>query len=393
MGESVLGARNLVPLEVDALVERARGATGLDDFGDFDGDFRARLENLVGAIEETAELNVVGRLMTRQEIQRALVARLLLTRQRAIEPAIARERIEAPIVIAGPARSGTSILHELLWLDPNARCPLAYESLFPVPPAALAGAEEQRRVAECEQELWSDVQPEFATIHELAAHLPMECIALQQPSFGGFHWAMVANIPGFALDFPAAMTFHRAALQALQYGQPKRTWVLKTPVYLMMLDLLFATYPDAQVVVTHRDPAKTTPSGLSTLATVRWLRSDAVDLEKMDGYGAGFLLLALLERVKGGTLPGPCYDVLFADLMRDPVGSVERLYGEMGRPFLSEHADAIRSYLANKPKDKHGAHRYAPEDWGIDPARVREQLAPYIEHYGVPIEGGGGKAS
>ena len=386
MGESVLGARHLVPLDAETMVERARAATGLDDFGDWDGDWRARLENLVGALEETGELNVVGRILTRQEIQRALVARLLLAQRRALAPDVAQERIEAPIVIAGPARSGTSILHELLWLDPNARCPLAYEALYPVAPDAFGSAEEQRRIAECEQELWADVQPEFATIHELAAHLPLECIALQQPSFGGFHWAMIADIPGFALDFPAAMAFHRAALQALQHGAPKRTWVLKTPVYLMMLDLLFETYPDAQVVVTHRDPAKTAPSGLSTLATVRWLRSDAVDLEKMDGYGSGLLLLALLARVQGGTLPGPCYDVLFSDLMRDPVAAIERLYDAMGRPFVPEHADAIRSYLASKPKGKHGAHRYSAEEWGVDPARVREQLAPYIEHYGIPIE-------
>ena len=63
--------------------------------------------------------------------------------------------------------------------------------------------------------------------------------------------------------------------------------MLKTPVYLMMLDLLFASYPDASVVMTHRDPVKTMTSGLSTIAAVRWLRSDHVELEKLNGYGSG----------------------------------------------------------------------------------------------------------
>ena len=173
MGDSVLGAHHLVSLEPGGLIEQARVATGLSDFGDFDGDWRGRLERLVEEIERTAQLHVVGRLMTREEILRGLITRLLLTQRHREQPAIAREPIEAPIVIAGPARSGTTILHELLWLDPDARSPLGYEALHPAPHRSLAG-ERRAQVAECEQELWSDVQPEFAAIHELASRLPMD---------------------------------------------------------------------------------------------------------------------------------------------------------------------------------------------------------------------------
>jgi hypothetical protein len=385
MGESVLGAHHLVSLEPEPLIERAQAATGLSDFGDFDGDWRGRLERLVAEIERTGNLHLVGRLMTRQEILRGLISRLLLTQRHRAIPAIAREEIAAPIVIAGPARSGTTILHELLALDPDGRGPRGYEALQPAPPTSLGG-DAHRRIAECEQELWSDVQPEFAAIHELAAHLPMECIAIRQPSFGGFHWPMIADIPGFTPDFPAAMNYHRAVLQSLQHGAPPRTWVLKTPVYLMMLDLLYATYPDAAVIMTHRDPIKTLPSGLSTLATVRWLRSDHVELEKMDGAGSGLLLFALMQRDQAGTLPGRLVHVQFAELMRDPVGAIERMYGEIGRPFSPEHAEKIRDYLAHKPKGKFGAHKYTAEDWGLDSARIRREMAPYVEYYRVPRE-------
>jgi hypothetical protein len=103
--------------------------------------------------------------MTRRRPARPDLTPTRLPAPRAL-PAIAREEIDAPIVIAGPARSGTTILHELLWLDPDARSPLGYEALQPAPPDSFAG-ELHRQVAECEQELWSDVQPEFAAIHEL----------------------------------------------------------------------------------------------------------------------------------------------------------------------------------------------------------------------------------
>jgi hypothetical protein len=389
MGDAVGGAHRLVSLEIDPLVAAARDATGLEDFGDLDGDWRRRLETLVEEVERSAHLHVVGRLMTRQEILRCLESRLLLTAARRATPAIARESIERPIVIAGPARSGTSILQELLDLDPLARSPLAYEALHPAPLPGLEG-DRRRAASECEQELWADVQSEFTAIHELAAHLPMECIALQQPSFGGYYWPMALDVPGFAPDFPAAMAWHRAVLQHLQHtvpsDAPARTWVLKTPVYLMMLDLLFATYPDAQVLVTHRDPVKTMPSAFSTLATVRWLRSDRVELDDLTRSGSALLLLALLERKRSGTLPGRVVDVLFADLMRDPAGTVEATYDAIGRPFSPGHADAIRDYVARKPKGKFGPHRYTPEEWGFDPTRIREQTRPYMEAYGIPEE-------
>ena len=385
MGDSVGGAQHVVPLDAADLIEKACDATKLDDFGDVDGDWRTRLDGLIAALEATGRLHTLGRLLTRQEILRCLVSRLRLTRRLRELPAIRDEKISAPIVVAGPARSGTSILHELLALDPSLRSPLAYESLQPAPGPELAG-DRHREVAECEQELWADVQPEFARVHELAAHLPMECIALRQPSFAGFHWSMIADIPGFASDFPAAMAYHRAALQSLQHQAAERTWVLKTPVYLMMLDLVFATYPDAAVVITHRDPVKTLPSGFSTLATVRWLRSNHVDLSGTDGTGAGLLLLALLQREQAGTLPGPVHHIRFADLMSQPAAALERLYDGIGRPFTGAHADAIHAYLAQKPKGKFGAHRYAPEDWDMNAEEIRATMQPYMDAYDVPRE-------
>ena len=72
--------------------------------------------------------------------------------------------------------------------------------------------------------------------------------------------------------------------------------------------------------------------------------------------------------------------------MADPVAAVEKLYGRMSRPFLGAHADAIRRYVAAKPRAKFGTHRYSPEEWGFDPTRLREKMRPYTDHYGVALE-------
>ncbi|MCP5070946.1 MAG: sulfotransferase, partial [bacterium] len=156
--------------------------------------------------------------------------------------------------------------------------------------------------------------------------------------------------------------------------------------YLVFIDLLFATYPDAWVMHTHRDPLKTEPSSLSTLATVRWERSDAVALPEADGPGLGDMMIVLANRRAAGELPDRIVDSHFTDLMADPAAAVEELYGGMDRPFLGEHADAIRRYIAEKPKDKFGKHKYSAEEWGFDPAKLREKMLPYTDHYGVTLE-------
>ena len=71
MGDSVGGAEHLIPLDPNELVSLAQNITGLSDFGDFDGDWRSRLDSMVTAIENESNLSVVGRLMTRQEILRS----------------------------------------------------------------------------------------------------------------------------------------------------------------------------------------------------------------------------------------------------------------------------------------------------------------------------------
>jgi hypothetical protein len=182
------------------------------------------------------------------------------------------------------------------------------------------------------------------------------------------------------------MEYHRAFLQTLQYGGLPTNWVLKTPMYLAFVDLVFLTYPDAWVIHTHRDPLKTVPSGASTLATVRWERSETAELPDATAAGMGALLLNLMERRKKGEVSERIVDSHFKELMADPAAAVEKLYAQMGRPFLGEHADAIRQYIADKPKGKFGKHKYSPEQWGFDAKEIRETTRPYTDYYQIELE-------
>ena len=64
-------------------------------------------------------------------------------------PAIAGERIVAPVFIIGFPRTGTTILHDILAQDPDSRAPLTWETMFPSPPPDAATFETDPRIARC----------------------------------------------------------------------------------------------------------------------------------------------------------------------------------------------------------------------------------------------------
>lgn len=389
MAQACGGTRGVVPLDAAELIDLAVGTTGLDDFGDFgDGDWRGRFEALVGAVN-ASPLHVVGRLMTREEMLRSLRTRLLMAGRWRETPAIAGEVIRAPLVVTGPARSGTTITFELLSLDPELRAPRAADVLHPALPATVTDAE-RLRMTECEQELWADVQPEFAAIHELRSDLPVECVTINAPSFAGSHWPMILQQLGDWLPDPVAdFAWHRSVLQTLQHGCPKRRWLLKTPGYLLMLDQLAAAYPDAELILTHRDPARTMPSTVSTTAMVQWIRTEEVDLDMLSAMIGSVFSSALAEvarRKSDGSLPLACGDVRFTDLVRDPVTAVDRAYAQLGRGVGLEHAAAMRAYVKEKPQGKFGRHSYTAAEWGFDVSTLRRELGGYLTTFDVALE-------
>ena len=135
MAGSVGGhARDLVPLDAGDLLDTAVAALGGRPDGDLgDPRWQERFEALVAAVD-AAGMHVVGRLMTKQELLAGSAGGPGCCSTAAIDaaPEITRRPVTAPVIITGPARSGTSILFELLALDPDLRAPTAAEALHPV---------------------------------------------------------------------------------------------------------------------------------------------------------------------------------------------------------------------------------------------------------------------
>jgi hypothetical protein len=393
-GDTTGDPAHMVGLDADDLLATARHATGLDDLGEAEWPgYEATFRKLVASIDTESQLHLVGRVMTRGEMLRMLETWLRLQQTWRQTPALASEPIEAPLFVVGSPRTGTTILLELLALDHNLRAPLAWEALHPL---ALDGDPERRReLSECEQELWSDVHPEFMTMHELASDLPCECVHFLAYDFAGPHWSMLYDTPSFTgwqlerIEPLLARVYrlHRRMLQTFQHGDEPRRWLLKSPGHLQTLAQVFAEYPDARVIHTHRDPRRFIASLVSLLAVLRFTRSDQVDIAAlgplMELTYQMFLEQVIDQRTSGAIPDDRIVDSHFLDLMADPVAALARLYERLELPWPAHHDRTVREYLASKPKGKHGAHQYTFADVGLDEGSVRRSFARYVEHYGI----------
>jgi hypothetical protein len=385
-----------IRLDADELLDAAARRTGLSDFG---GEaFLEPYRIFVTALREEAQLHPIGRMLARGDVLNWLENRLGLTEARKRMPEIARERVGAPLFITGLPRTGTSILHELLAQDPAHRAPLHWEVRSPCPPpeAASFGTDPRIARAEAQVQLWSHVVPEYPTMHELGAQLPVECIQITAHEFRSDELMGRHHVPSYAAwlaraDLAPAFAFHRGFLQHLQVRCRRERWVLKAPSHLGVLRELLAEYPDARIVVTHRDPLKVLPSVASILYSTAWVRSDAVDARAVLGWFTPETCSALLDRMSAlrdaGSLPArQVCDVRHADLLARPIETVAALYDHFGLPFGAEAEARMRGLLAAKPRDARGAHRYAFENTGRDARRERERFRAYQERYGVASE-------
>src|SRR6185437_16095045 len=165
-------------------------------------------------------------------------------------------------------------------------------------------------------------------------------------------------------------------------------WVAKAPSHLSALPKVFATYPDARVVITHRDPLRVIGSLSDLMATLHYMHSDHVDHAVLVEFMAMGLELQMDEVTKerdAGAIPeDQISDVVYRDLVADPLGTIERLYAAWDLPVSSEYRAALEAYLAARHRGRSGGHDYSFADTGLDLATHRAQVAPYQERFGVP---------
>ena len=390
---AALAAAGGPPLEPDALREAAVAQTGLDDFGG--PSFDEPLEALCTSLREEAGLSPAGAAMAGGQLVGHLRTKLLTADLLKRHPEIRSVPIERPIVIAGLPRSGTTHLHNLLSADPALRSLPYWESLEPVPvpgdPPGEAGIAARRERTRVGLEFTNAAMPHFKAMHEMTADHTHEEIQLLAPIFSTALFESQWRVPGYgewyaASDQRPAYAYLRQMLQVLQWLRGGTRWVLKSPSHLEQFGPLMEAFPDATVVLTHRDPVTVTAS-FATMVSYSARTSVAhPDPVAIGAYWAPrteqFLMAAVRDR---HLLPAQrSTDVLFRDFMADEWAVVERIYSLADQPLTADTRAALQRYLDTHPRGRHGTVRYDLQTVGLDLAERRAALRPYSEHFGVP---------
>jgi hypothetical protein len=393
---AMAGMAALARLEAEALLAAARAETGLDDVGD--EGFVERLRILTHALSTEAGLSEVGRVMAHGQLLQLVKNRLKVEALVARHPEILRVDVRAPIVIVGLPRTGTTHLHNLMAADPALRSLPYWESLEPVllDEELPAPGEPDPRRARCDQALWfvNESLPYFVRMHEMTTDHVHEEIQLLAVDLSTMLFETMALMPSWrdayrARDQTPSYDYLRRILQAMQWQRGGTRWVLKSPQHLEQLGPLLATFPDAVVVFTHRDPASVVASYVTMGAyTARMNTAPPIDLPAIGRYWRDRIVDLFRACVRDRDLASPARstDVRFDEFMADDLATVRRIYALADEPVTAEAEAAWASFMATHPRGVHGTVEYDLAQFGLDADEIRRACGFYIERFGIRLE-------
>jgi hypothetical protein len=242
-------------------------------------------------------------------------------------------------------------------------------------------------------QMLEQINPQVAVVHHEEPDGPTECISVMSQDFKSLSWEAIANVPSYGewllqVDQLSAYRYHRAVLQVLQSAGVRGRWTLKSPHHAIALEPLTSVYPDAQLVLLHRDPVVLCASVCSLISTLSRTFSDADHVAYIARHWTAMLdeSVRRIEAFRSAHPEHPIVDVHYADLVRDPVATVQSVYRQLGSELDPVAAERIGTYAAEHPKGAFGRHGYDLATYGLDADELAERFSGYIERYGVERE-------
>jgi hypothetical protein len=382
-------------LNASDMLERAQAGTGLSDYGDatLPGRFATAVDLL-----NSIGMDTDGCARAEEVCHWLLTSRLEFFEDRKRYP-VSDEVIERPMFVTGEPRSGTTLMHALMSVDPDARALRFWEVMYPSPPPGIAGDDDPRRArADADWHEINAKMPKWLHSHPyndmLGDGLPEDertwafDFRVMTPT-AWWRVPMQTVVGGLPTDDAAQYRVHRAMLQQLQYGRPPKQWVLKG-FHGFRLQEFFNTYPDASLLWLHRDPVQVAASRTMMMADILEGIVGPVDLQ-----AAAKMHLELTRASIANTMSNPLTEdprilhVRYTDFVAEPVATVGRYYDFCGRTLSAEAQTAMHTYLKNNPGDRHGKFRYSTKvltDIGADLDALHEEFQPFRERFGVAVE-------
>ncbi|MGB8402663.1 MAG: sulfotransferase [Mycobacterium sp.] len=386
-----------VDLGIEAMLTEAVAQAGVDDLADTDG-FGDRLAAHVAAIEADEGLTQLSRMTLRSRVIRLLRNRLSLTDLIKVHPEIESIPIEKPFIVVGMPRSGTTHLVNLIAADPRRRALPYWESQEPIPARGqgpdIHGVDPRYTRAKSEHEALMATTPIVAAMHDRYPEAIEEEVEILDLDLASYVVEWHARVPGWrdyylGLDQTRHYAYLKKVLQALTFLRGPRTWVLKSPQHCEQLGPLMATFPDATVAFTHRDPVAVIQSAITMIAYSDRIRRTSIDPDWLVEYWSDRVhrLLSACVRDRELVPAERSIDIGFHHLGGNEMPLLEELYARGGVELTSKARKHFQQYLAGNPRGKHGSIRYDLQGhFGVSPEDLRSRFDFYLDRFDVRAE-------
>jgi len=374
--------------EAQAYLDEAKRLTGLTDFGP--GEFEEPLERLLRSVHDESCLTELGRGALYGGIVSRLVTRLQVEACYANAPEIDDEELNDVVFVIGLPRTGSTVLGQLLALNPETRYLRRWEAAEPCPPPDASAPNDPRieqiaaRIAHFERVVPGHAQllPRSGPNDVEEDSMLLEC------SFVSPTWEAAYRCPSY-MDWllsdegnlDAGYAYHRRILKLLQWKWPAKRWMLRAPTHTLTIAALDRAYPGSRYVWTHRDPLAVITSVCSLLTMVREAfvtNPEPMELGPIVGRNWAHGVNCAM-RFRDDIGAHRFLDVSHREQLRDPLAVVSEVHEWLGWPMSPSLADDVSRWREEKPK---GVHRPVPADYGIERQVVERQFADYTERFG-----------
>jgi hypothetical protein len=188
-----------------------------------------------------------------------------------------------------------------------------------------------------------------------------------------------------------AYRYEQRVLKLLQWRNPRRTWVMKSPFTITHMPSVLDVYPDAGFVWIHRDPVKALASVVSLIGTLHWMRSDEPFLgDSLAQFTNPDLSAGMMAQpigwLESGVLPKDrLCNVQYRDFISDPMAAIAAIYDTFGLELTDDARAGMEQRWTALAREKRPAHTYdlgSAEEISLE----REAFRPYQEYFAVPEE-------
>jgi hypothetical protein len=299
-------------------------------------------------------------------------------------PEILDQELYPVKLICGLQRTGTTKLHRLLAADPDNRTLLSWEAINPVP---LSDSKKERakriRAAKISEKSLRFIAPGFFSIHPVKHEAPEEDILLLDTYFMSTTPEATMHVPSYAswlekTDQTEAYEFMVKLLKLLQWQNPAKYWVLKSPHHMEFLPQVKKCFGKVHYIWTHRNLYESLPSFMSMMAHSRTIFSSNVTLEKVAEHWlrkTGYILSKGIQFRKEN--PDEKFtDVLYVDLVKDSINILREIYKE-DDSFTPALQNIFIETDNSNPPNPYGFHYYDLDDFGISTNRIDNETSEY----------------